>query len=448
MILAGNGPLITRDKDNPFYENGAVLYDEKKNSSIIACGNFSDLKKTYPSATILDAHGKTIMPGFINAHHHFYSAFARGFTFPGIAPKEFLTLLKQIWWKLDENLLLEQTEYSAAASCIECIKNGVTTVFDHHASYGAVKGSLSRIYTVVQQAGLRSCLCYEVSDREGSEKMHEAVDENISFIDHTIDENNPMIKALFGLHASFTLSDETLSYIQTVNTHNSGYHVHVAEGLYDEEMCEKKHGMTICQRFQQNGILNNKTIAAHCIHINPEDQTILKNSGAMVVHNPQSNMGNAVGAADICLLMDKGIVCGMGTDGYTSDMTESLKTAQILQKHERKEADRGFVESVKMLFEGNAEIAQRTFNVPVGMLKKGSPADFIFTDYIPYTPLTKDNYNGHIMFGISGAMTDTVVVNGKLLMKNRQLLTIDESAVKKECRRNAADVWKQIEGLK
>jgi len=208
MLIIGNGKVVTRDKDNPFMENGAVLIDDRVIKKI---GDYETLKQEYRDAQLIDAKGGVIMPGFINTHEHIYSAMARGLSIRGYNPKGFLDILDGMWWTIDRNLTLEQTKQSALATYIDCIKNGVTTVFDHHASYGSIRDSLFKIEEAAKETGIRSCLCYEVSDRDGMEKRTDAVLENEAFIKHALADDTDMIAGMMGLHASFTLSDETLA---------------------------------------------------------------------------------------------------------------------------------------------------------------------------------------------------------------------------------------------
>lgn len=443
MLIVGNGRLITRDQNNPFIENGAVCIE---GTQIKAVGTTAELQKQYPQAAFIDAHKGCIMPAFINTHHHIYSAFARGIALNNYSPKNFLDILDGLWWTLDNNLLLEDTKYSAYTTLIDCIKNGVTTVFDHHASYGQTKGSLFTIAEVAQELGLRVNLCYEVSDRNGEQKMKEAVAENADFIRACQKDKNPMQAAMMGLHASFTLSDKTLEYCAENLPAGTGYHIHVAEGLDDVFDAVRKYGKRVIHRLHDFNILGDKTFTVHCIHINPQEMELIQASNTMVVHNPESNMGNAVGCPPVLELFKRGILIGLGTDGYTSDMTESYKVANILHKHNTCDATAAWTEIPEMLFTNNAKIANRYFDDELGVLKAGASADVIVTDYNPLTPLHAGNVNGHILFGMTGKHTVTTIAAGKVLMKDRNLLVADEETVFAKAREVSGALWKRING--
>ncbi len=443
MILIGNGRLITRDSRNSYYEDGAVAVE---GSLIKEAGPYSKLRERYPEAEYIDAGGGLIMPGLINAHHHIYSAMARGLSIPGNPPQNFLEILQGTWWNIDRRLTLENVFYSALTTYMDCIKNGVTSVIDHHAGYGAVAGSLSEIARAAGILSVRTCLAYEISDRDGKGRRNEALKETMEFLALVKEKDSPLLRGMVGLHASFTVSDETLALCKKENQNKAGYHIHAAEGAYDESHCQATYGKSVVKRLAGQEILGPDTIAAHCIHISEEDMGILEATGTMVVHNPESNMGNGVGCPDTIRMLKKGITVGLGTDGYTSDMLESLKVANILQKHRRGMPDLGFSEANRMLYENNAAIASRIFGRTIGVLEAGAPADIIILDYEPYTPMNQENIDGHIMFGINGAMTDTAMIHGRLVMRNRKLLTVEEAEIRKESRISARRLWDRLTG--
>ena len=444
MLIVGNGIIVTREKENRVLKGRALCIDENQ-GVIVKIEQEQTLRQQYPKASYIDANGGLIMPGFINMHHHIYSAFARGLSIPENHPSNFLEILEGTWWRLDHKLTLKQVELSAKVTLVECIKNGVTTVFDHHASYGAIQGSLKTIAQVVRTMGLRANLAYEVSDRDGKEKMQQAVMENIQFIKE-VQRNqgqDEQIKAMMGLHASFTLSDESLEYCLEQMPEGFGCHIHVAEGLSDALHCQKNYGDSIVKRLQKKGVLGHKTIAAHCIHIDEEDEAILKETDTMVVHNPESNMGNAVGCPKILRMFEKGVLLGLGTDGYTSDMLESYKVANMLQKHESQNPSAAWSEIPIMLFQNNAHMAGRFYEKPLGVLKEGAYGDVIVVDYHPFTPLDEKNINSHLLFGSNGRDVVTTIVGGKVLMENRKL-KIDEIGLMEACQEESMKLWDTI----
>ena len=443
MFLIGNGRLFTRDEKNSFFENGAVVWTD---NTIVEVGDFETLKKKYADAEFIDAKGGVIHPAFINTHEHIYSALARGLSIKGYAPNGFLEILDGLWWTIDRNLDNDLTKLSAEATYLECIKNGVTTIFDHHASFGEISGSLFAIEEAARDFGVRSVLCYEISDRDGKEKAHAAIKENVDFAKHALSLKDDFIKGMMGMHASFTISDETMELCRKEKPKEIGYHIHVAEDILDLHRCLKEHGKRIVDRLYDWDVLGEKTLLAHCIYVNPHEMDLIRDTDTMVVHNPESNMGNACGCPPTMEIVHKGILTGLGTDGYTHDMIESWKVANILHKHHLVDPGAAWAEVPEMLFQGNARIANRYFEKKLGVLEEGAAADIIITDYIPPTPMNAGNLNGHMLFGMNGRSVVTTVGNGKILMKNRELQGIDEERCLAKIREGAARLEKKING--
>jgi putative selenium metabolism protein SsnA len=273
----------------------------------------------------------------------------------------------------------------------------------------------------------------------------QGIRENMEFINSCNKTGEEMEKGMFGLHASLTLSDETLSRCCKENAGTeTGFHVHAAEGRVDLEECLRRHGRRVIERLSDFGILGPKTIAAHCVHIDEREMDLLKESKTKVVHNPESNMGNAVGCAPVVDMLRRGVHVGLGTDGYTSDMFESLKVANILHKHQLADPKAGWVESQNMLFRNNSLICEEYFSRPVGRLVPGAFADVIVVDYDPPTPVQTGNLDGHILFGMSGPLVDTTVINGRVVMRDRELVNIDEGGILAKSRELAEKAWQRF----
>lgn len=442
MILIGNGRVFTRDENNPYIENGAVLIDGKVIKEI---GKTDDLKAKYPDAQYKDAKGRLVMPGFINPHMHYYSTFARGMFLDNPPATMFSDILKGLWWRLDRALTLEDVYYSAAMPMIEQIKSGVTTVIDHHASAYAVEGSLFKIADAAREFGIRSNLCYETSDRDGEAIAKAGIKENADFIKYCNEQKDDMIKGLFGFHASMTVSDKTLDEsLAAAASVNGGFHVHCAEGIEDVADSLAKYNQRVIERWYKRGVLNEKSIAVHCIHLSSDEIDMLKESNVAVVHNPESNMGNAVGIAPILEMMKRGVLVGLGTDGYTADMTESYKVANIIHKHVNKLPSVGWTEPPQMLFDNNRKIVNRFIDGTTGILKEGAYADIIIVDYKGPTPVNETNLNSHILFGVTGRNVDTTIINGRVVMDERKLVDIDEDRVAAKSVELAQKLWNRI----
>ena len=442
MIMFGNGVVVTRDAQRPLINGGAVAVGD--DGLISALGPTRKLRREYPGAHFVDARGGLIMPGLINLHHHAYYTLARGLRPRPGAGKGLPALLEGRWWRLDRAMNLEDVYHGAAAAFLECVRSGVTTVFDHHASYGAVTGSLSEISRAADELGLRACLCYEVSDREGESKCRAAIQENVDFIREASRRGDGMRCGMMGMHAGFTLSDRTLEACMEALPATSGCHIHVAECLEDTTHSLQTYGKSVVRRLRERGVLGRKTLAAHCIHLNWEDVQILRETDTAVIHCPRSNMCNAAGAADVTEYSRARVGLGLGTDGEAADMLGELAAASALCRHSSQNPDAGFEELPRALFTSNAAFANRFFETPLGVLKPGAAGDVIVLDYRPPTPLTAENLDLHLLAAAGTARVSTTAAAGKLLMEYGVLLCADEEKLLDGARKQAADLWRRV----
>jgi len=411
-ILIKNGIVATLGDANKVLYGHAVLCESKF------------IKKISPQKTfrgkydkVIDATGQVVLPGFINTHMHFYSTMVRGLG--KAAPSaNFQQVLENLWWRLDKKLTLEDCYYSALLPLIDAVKHGTTTLIDHHASPFAVTGSLDVIAKAVKQTGLRASLCYELSDRDGAAIAHEGIDENVAFIKRCQKENDDQLRALFGLHASFTIGDKTMERAaEAGHALKTGFHVHTAEAKSDQDYNIKNFGMRVVERLHRHGILGPMTIAAHCVHVNDREMELLSGTGTAVAHNPQSNMNNAVGVADIIKMTKKGVLVGLGTDAMTVNMLEELRAALWAQHLSHDNPSCGFMEALSTLAFNNAKIANRYWNGKLGAIKEGNLADIVLIDYHPPTPFDQNTFLGHLCFGLSQSPVDTTIASGKILME-------------------------------
>ena len=439
-LLILNGTVITWETPNRLIEGGAVYIE---GDTIREVGDTQTLAARYPQAERLDARGQLIMPGNICAHTHFYGAYARGMAIPGPAPKNFPEILQRLWWPLDKSLDAEAVRFSALVCLVDAIKHGTTTLIDHHASPNFIDGSLDVIADAVEQAGLRAVLCYEVTDRDGPEKAHAGIAENVRFLRAA--KSRPLVAATFGLHASLTLSDETLrACVEAASGLDTGFHIHVAEHEADEEDSLRKTGKRVVERLEALGILGPKTIVAHAVHVNAAERAILKRTGTWVSHQPRSNMNNGVGAAAIDTMAQGGINLALGNDGFSNAMWAEWKAAYLLQKVVHRDPRLAPGDLIaRMATTNNARLASSFFPQTVGELSPGAAADVILVDYKPFTPLHAGNLPWHILFGFESSMVTTTIAAGRVLMRDRQLLTLDEASIAAAARDYAPKVWER-----
>lgn len=443
MLLLTNGKIITFNDANRIIDNGAIAINE---STIADLGPTEILQKKYPQAIIFNLGNKLVLPGMINAHTHLYSAFACGMPVFG-SSKIFSQILNNIWWKLDRALTLEDVYYSALVTGIQAVKSGTTTIFDHHSSPAAITNSLDTIATALSELGLRANLCYEVSDRDGKKKTQQAIQENVRWIKKVAaDSYKPLLTATFGLHASFTLTNTTLKQCSDWgNNLNSGFHIHLAEDKTDQQDAQKKYRMSVVKRLATSGILGKKTIAAHGINISQAEMEILKKSGTIIVHNPSSNMNNAVGVAPVLAMLKKRILVGLGTDGLGNDMFSEFRTSSFIHKLIQKDPQVFPPEMAKQLaIENNRKISSRFFPTTIGIIAPGSYADIIVIDYNPHTPLNSKNIASHLVYGLIPAKIDTVFINGKKVLDSGRMVSVDEDTIFTKARLVAGRLWKRL----
>lgn len=440
-MLITNATVITWEKENRILPDHAILVEGDRIKEI---GPSLEMTRKHPAAEQLNARGQYVMPGNICAHTHFYGAFARGMAIPGPAPKDFPEILRKLWWPLDRSLDAESIEYSALPCLVDAIKHGTTTLIDHHASPNAIDGSLDIIGDAVERSGLRAVLCYEVTDRDGEANMKAGINENVRFIKKT---KSPRLAGTFGLHASLTLSDSSLALCRQSVPEETGFHIHTAEHESDEYDSLNKSGMRVIDRLHKHGILGANTITAHGVHLDSREMQLLAETGTWLTHQPRSNMNNGVGVAQIESMMRAGIKVCLGNDGFSNAMWEEWKAAYLLHKSQHRDPRRmGGYDVTQMAIYNNAALANLFFNsATIGQLQAGAFADIIFVDYHPNTPLTPGNLPWHILFGVQQSMVTATIVAGKVLMKDRELLTLDEQAIASKAREIAPAVWSRYQ---
>jgi putative selenium metabolism protein SsnA len=442
-MLITNGRVVTLGDRNQIIESGAVRV---KGSLITDVGEAEELGGRYPDEERVDAGGRLIMPGNICAHTHFYGAFARGMGIPGEAPRDFPEILEKLWWRLDRALLELDVKYSALVCLVDAIKHGTTTLIDHHASPRAINGSLDYIAEAVTQSGLRASLCYEVTDRNGRDGALAGIDENVRFLKTVNEMANPLLAASFGLHASLTLSEKTLGEcVAAAKGLDTGFHIHAAEGLADQEDSLHKSGKRVVERLNDAGILGPKSILAHCVHVDAWEMAILRDTGTWVTHQPRSNMNNAVGAAPVETMLRGGIKVAMGNDGFSNNMWAEWKAAYLVHKLWHGDPRRANGYDIMRMGVTNSAALARVFwpDAPVGQLAPGACADLILVDYHPFTELTAGNLPWHILFGFEASAVSSTMVAGRWLMRDRALLTLDEAAIAAKARELSSAVWKR-----
>lgn len=455
-LLISGGTVFTGGEGGRVVADGSVLVEDNRITAVGSCRDIEKLVAGDANVERIDAGGGLIMPGLVNAHTHLYSALARGLMANLDPSANFVEILENLWWRLDRALTNEHNWYSAAAGALDLIASGTTTIIDHHASQVHVEGSLDNVAEALTDIGIRANLCFEVTDRDGPVKRDKGLAENESFGRRVAAESGVaesgasaererLLTASVGLHASFTLDDETLDRASELARElGVGCHIHAAEDQADVEDSLKRCGKRVIERLHDHGILGDRSIAVHGIHLSDAEFKLLKQTDTIVVHNPQSNMNNAVGRSNVIRMLDEGLLVGLGTDGFTGSMFDEMKVANLIHRHDAGDPRVGHDVAMRLCIQNNPTIACRLVGDRVGVLEQGALADVIVLDYDPPTPLVDGNFGGHLIFGLTGGMVNTVVINGSVVYRDREFLTVDAAATRARARELAADLWERM----
>ena len=417
-----------------YIENGYILIEDE---TIIKIGVGSAPKITVD--TTIDLNGKTVLPGMINAHTHLYSALAMGMPPPKNIPTNFVKILQEIWWKLDLALDKDSTSASFEVGLLECLRSGIITVFDHHSSPNFADGSLELLSNIADKFGQNISIAFEITDRNGKENFNTGLQENINSFNKFKD--NQYVHPLVGLHASFTLSDESLQiiYSNIKGLSNCGIHIHVAEDKADEKNARSKGYASVIDRLNKINLINEHSFIIHGIHSSDKDIDLLKNAGATLIHNPTSNANNRVG-----MLSDEYISqlnAGLGTDGRSANMLVEAQQGTLIRSSHLQGSEPS-IDYLELLFKNNPTIASRAFGRKIGHLSVGNQADLAIYDYNPRTAITENNFTGHILFGLSNPID--VIVRGKYRIKNRKFIDVSEKEIIQNAQKQSQILWKNM----
>ncbi len=389
-----------------------------------------------PGEEVADLDHALVLPGLVNAHTHLYSALARGMGGPSVPPRSFVEILERVWWRLDRALDEEAVYLSALVGGIEAALSGTTLLVDHHSSPSSVRGSLGTIRRALEEVGLRSVLCYEVTDRNGAQGREAGLQENREFAAQA----EGLTSALIGAHASFTLSEEAMAGLADAVAHSGrGVHIHVAEDRADVEDCRARYGQSVPERLMRHGLLP-RALLAHCVHLSPDEVTGVHAHGAWIAHNPRSNMNNHVGYAPTPALRR----AALGTDGMDQDLLAEARAAFLKMRDAGR--DDAFPATLELLAGGH-RLAAALLGRPFGKLDAGGPADLAVLDYRPPTPLESGNLGGHLLFGIDRSHVASVMVAGRWVVRNRRLVNVDVEAAYARAREAAPRLWERMAAL-
>ncbi len=402
---------------------GHLLVEEGKNGKTTFLKEIPD--QIQAETKILDLNHRYVSKSFVNGHHHVYSTLARGMPMPKDFPKNFLEILQKIWWKVDKALDLEMIKASAAFAAMEAAKNGVTFVIDHHASPSSIYDSLDTIAQTFDKQRINHLLCYEISDRDGVEPRDQGLEETDNYLKYR--------EGLVGLHANFTVSDESLERAMLlVEKYHSGIHIHLEEDTADKKITLEKYGSTPTQRLKNFGALDSsKTILAHALHISKEERETIQNSKAWIVENIESNLNNKVGVFKGDFLGERIM---LGTDGMHNDMIQSTQAAYFTGlNHEMMSPQTAYSR-----FRGADQYLKQN------KINGHSSNNLVIFDYSSPTPLHPENFLGHFMYGLRSHHIESVISNGHFIVKDKIYLPKNENEIIAYAQEQAIRLWEKL----
>lgn len=387
-----------------------------------------------------DCSGAVIVPGAVCAHHHLYSVLARGMPFRLAPPADFTQILQRVWWRLDRALDEASVRASALAAGLEALLAGTTTVVDHHSSPNAIDGSLDIIADALGQLGIRSVLCYEVTDRDGPQRASAGLAENARFL---AGSKRPLVRGMMGAHASFTLSDDTLAAcVDAARTAGVGIHIHVAEDGADNRDALSRCGASAVSRLARAGVITGMSLLAHCVHVSAAEIELVERAGATVVCNPRSNMNNSVGQSPFSRIPGH---VALGTDGIGGNMIAESQAGYFRAREASLQTPS---EWPLTRLQASAALAGRVFGEPLlGTLRPGAPADVVVLDYQAPSPVTAASLAGHWTFGLDARCVRDVWVAGHLVVDGGRSTRLDGAGLAARNSKEAARLWERIEEI-
>jgi len=418
-LISGGTILVMDDKDHTI-RNGAVAIEGEK---IIAIGEKEDIENRYTASEIINGKDSLIMPGLVNCHNHAPMTYFRGLA----DDLELMDWLNNYIFPAEAMFVDEEFSYlGALLACAEMIKSGTTTFCDMYIFEDEVARA-------AKMAGIR-CLLGEVLFDFPSPNFKTA-EEGLKYSEFLIQKwvNDPLVNIMLEPHALYTCSFNLLRESKKLADKYGVYlGMHYLESMSERETLKEKHGKSPTHFLRDMGYLSERFIAFHCVYLKEEDMRIFADYGCKAVHSPESNMKLASGVAPVPEMIRAGVTVGLGTDGCASnnnlDMFQEMDTAAKLHKVAKLDPTVMDAKTVVRMATCEGAKALGMENI-VGSLKPGMKADIIIINLNkPHlTPLY--NEYSHIVYSMNGADVDTVLINGKVVMKNRKLLTLHEDQI-------------------
>jgi 5-methylthioadenosine/S-adenosylhomocysteine deaminase len=424
-ILVTGGTVVTMDANHRLIEDGALAIH---GDAILAVGKREEIAAQYLVTTTLDAQGALILPGLINGHAHAAMSLFRGLA-DDLSLDEWLQ--KHIFPAEAHNVNEDFVAHGTRLSVLEMLRGGITTYADMYYFEDVVA-------RVTKEAGMRGVLGETIVDFPAPDNKTPA--DALAYTQNYLNtwKSDPLITPAVAPHAIYTCSEKTLlDSAALARRNNAPILIHISEALFEIEQSRKSQALSPVSYLGKIGFLGPDVIAAHCIWVDAADVAMLKRFSVGCVHNPSSNMKLASGVMPVVDFLASGQAVGLATDGAASnnsqDIFEEMDTAAKLQKIARMDPRAlPAVQVVEMATLGGARALH--MDRQIGSLEPGKKADVIFVDTNgPHATPMYDVYS-QLVYALRGSDVKTVIVNGKLLMQNHQMLTLDEEAILAEAR--------------
>lgn len=436
--LIKNALIVTMDNQRRVLENTDLLIDGTK---IVVIGK--SLKES--ADQVIDGTGRMVLPGFICGHTHLYGIMLRGAPLDIKPTTDFLQILDRIWWKVDSAFVNEDAYASALASCYEFLRSGTTCFADTYSGPGSIEGVLDNIAKGVTETGMRGILAFEATERNSKKEGERGLKENIRFIKKLQKTPNDLLSGMYSLHASFTLSDELIMKTrEKADELPAPLTIHTSEGLIDVYHNIERYDKRTVERLFDLGVLGSDVVLAHCVHVNRDELELIKGSGAIVAHNPMSNMNNAVGTSPVKEMYELGIPVCLGNDGFIFDAMENIRTAFLVHKLHHRDTRVTTPQQIIEMATINGAQAYGLGN-KLGSIEPGKLADIIMLHPNPrVTPILPSGIYGYLVYGCTAHDVEHVFVNGKQVVEDHQVVSVKAEVVEKALERVVPTLWEKL----
>jgi cytosine/adenosine deaminase-related metal-dependent hydrolase len=433
-VVLGGGVLASADASLRL-DCGVLV----EGTRVAAIGSNAALLARAPGAEVVDARGLVLLPGFVNAHLHAYGLLSHGIPVGGDIPRGFDRFLADFWWpRVEDRLDAPMVEAATALACVDMIRSGFTSFCDVLEAPLAGPGVLERMAGVVERAGLRGVLCLEASERHGAELGRQALWENERFAHER--GRVGLIRGMQCLHTSFTCSEPFVRAAKESATRaGTDLHLHLSESDYEPQECLRRYGVRPVEWYDRMGFWDEAVIASQAVAVTGDEIERLAERGVRVAHMPLSNCEVGGGIAPVPRMIERGILPGLGTDGYINDPFELLRAAFLLHKGAARDAT--VMPARTVLAMATSWGARAVGFAESGTLTPGSAADLIGIDAACDTPLTPDNVADQLVLFRGKGDVKLMMVSGRVLFRGGEVETLDEVAVRAAARREAARLW-------